>query len=595
MTTRRAARLAPILTALSIAAVALSSDLARAAVPRIPASRLMPISDVREGMTGVGYSVFQGTTIDSFTVTVLGVLRGYRPGADLIMARAQSPVLDRTGIQAGMSGSPVYVNGKLIGAVSYTWAFLKEPLAGITPIAEMLELLPGPGGPPTDREDRFGSLGAPVPPPAEAAGARPIATPLSLSGFTPEAIRFLQPWLDERGFVAVPGGGQEAGGSCDSLAPGSALAVSLIRGDLSAAAIGTVTYRDGDRVLAFGHPFLSMGWVEFPLTAARIQLIMPSAQISNKVGSPTVTCGTLIADRSVGVAGKMGAAPDMIPVNVSIKGSGGRSKRYRFEVARGRYLTPSLVSAAVVSSISEALFDTGVSTIRWDLSYFMNGGGRTIRAGDRLITTSPLSGVGETVGQTLTLLLGDRFRPSRLDSASVTLQVEDGIDDAALIGIRASPGIVAPGDWVNLELTYRPTAKPVVTRRTRIQVPVGTPEGEITVRVCDGQETERWEVGRAPERYQPETFEQLAGLIEKNRRLDHLYVQLYRAAGGAVVGGREISQAPASVLQVLGGAGKAGETAATKGATLAEEPLAMDRIVHGCESATINVAADRRR
>lgn len=595
MTTRRAARLASILAALSIAAVPLPSDVARAAAPRIPANRLMPVSEIREGMTGVGYTVFQGTAIDSFTVTILGILRGYRPGADLIMARAQSPVLDRTGIQAGMSGSPIYVNGKLVGAVSYTWGFLKEPLAGITPIEEMLSLLPGPGGPPADREDRFGALGAPVAPPAEAAGARPIATPLSLSGFTPEAIRFLDPWLKERGFVAVPGGGQEPGGSCDSLAPGSALGVSLIRGDLSAAAIGTVTYRDGDRVLAFGHPFLSMGWVEFPLTAATIHLIMSSTQISNKVGSPTATCGTLIADRSVGIAGEIGAAPDMIPVTVAVEGTGGRKKHYRFEVARGRYLTPALVSSGVVSSISEALYDTGVSTVRWDLAYYMNGGKRTIRGGDRFITTSPLSGVGETVGQTLTILLGDRFRPSRLDSAAVTLQVEDGVDDAALIGIRAYPATVAPGEWVNVELTYRPTAKPVQTQRTRIQVPAGTPEGEITVRVCDGQETERWEVGRAPERYQPETFEQLARLIEDNRRLDHLYVQLYRAAGGAVVGGREISQAPSSVLQVLGGSGKSGETAATKGATLAERSLAMDRIVHGCESATITVAADRRR
>jgi len=595
MTTRRAARLAPILTALSIAAVALSSGVTRAASPRIPASRLMPISEVREGMVGVGYSVFQGTTIDSFKITILGVLRGYRPGADLIMARAESPVLDKTGVQAGMSGSPVYINGKLVGAVSYTWAFLKEPMAGITPIGEMLDLLPGPGGPPDDREDRFGSLGATVPPPAEAAGAQPIATPLSLSGFTPEAIRFLDPWLKERGFVAVPGGGQEPGGSCESLVPGSAIGVSLIRGDLSAAAIGTVTYRDGDRVLAFGHPFLAMGWVEFPLTAATIHTIMPSTQISNKVGSPTITCGTLIADRSVGVAGTIGAAPNMIPVTVSVQGTGGRSKHYRFEVVRGRYLTPALVSSAVVSSISEALFDTGVSTIRWDLAYYMNGGKRTIHAGDRFITTSPLTGVGETVGQTLTILLGDRFRPSRLDSASVTVQAEDGVDDAALIGIRVSPTTVAPGDWVDIEMTYRPTAKPVLTRRTRIRVPVGTPEGEISVRVCDGQETERWEIARAPERYQPETFEQLARLIEDNRRQDHLYVQLHRAAGGAVVGGREISQAPSSVLQVLGGAGKSGETAATKGATLAEETVKMDRVVHGCESATIDVAADLRR
>jgi hypothetical protein len=568
---------------------------AAAPARRIPKSATLPADQIREGMTGVGYSVFQGTSVDSFSVTVLGVLRGYRPGASLIMARAKSPVLDQTGIQAGMSGSPVYIGGKLVGAVAYTWAFLKEPLAGITPIEEMLDVLPGDGESPPLREDRFGSLGVPPPMPAEPAGARPIATPLALSGFTPEALRYLEPWLTERGFVAIPGGGTATGGSCDSIGPGSALGVALIRGDLSAAAIGTVTYRDGDRLLAFGHPFLSMGWVEFPLTAATIHMIMPSQQISNKIGSPTVTCGTLLADRSAGVAGRLGSAPEMIPVSVSIQGTGGRSKRYRFEVARSRYVTPALVSAGVVNSISEALFDAGVTTVRWDLTYFMNAGARTIRAGDLFVATSPLSGVGEAITQSLTLLLGDRFRPSRLDSASVSVAVEEGIEEAALTGVRLSHATAAPGDSVEVELSLRRSSKTIETRRVRIQVPPETPEGELTVRVCDADETERWEMGRAPDRYRPETFDQLARLIEDGRRSDRLYVQLYRVAGGATVGSGEISQAPASVLQVLGASRKAGETAATKGATVAERELPMGRIVRGCESASVTVVADRRR
>lgn len=562
---------------------------ASAPPPLIPPSARMPVSEVREGMVGTGYSVFSGTQIDTFSVQIVGVLKSYRPGFDLIMAKASGPVVSQTGVIAGMSGSPVYINGKLIGAVSYTWAFLKEPMAGITPIDQMLGLLPATGAKPPSAEDAFGTLGAPQGMAGDMGGAHPIATPLALAGFTNEAIQYLQPWLSERGFVASPGGANIPGGSCDSLVPGAAVGVQLVRGDWSAAAIGTITYRDRDRVLAFGHPFLAMGWMELPMTAARIHTIMSSQQISNKIGSPTVDCGTIIADRQVGLAGVVGPSPAMIPVTVSITGSGGRSRTYHMEVARSRYLTPALVSATVVNSISEAVYDAGVATLRYDFSLFMNGGGRTIHKEDTFISTAPVSGVGETVGQSLTLLLGDRFRPSRLDSARVDVRVAEGIDEAALLGIRVAPASIIAGDSLDVDLTFRRANKLVETRRMRIRVPPSTPPGDLSVRVCDAGETERWEMQRAPDRYQPETFDQLADLIESDRPSDRIYVQLYRVSNGAVVGGREMSQAPGSVLNVLGSEPKAGEASQIKGATIAEVAVPMGHVVRGCESATVTV------
>ncbi len=572
----------------------LGASQAASVTPLIPASATLPVSEVKQGMIGTGYTVFSGTKVDSFSVTITGVLRSYRPGFDLIMARASSPVVDKTGIIAGMSGSPVYINGRLVGAVSYTWPFLKEPLAGITPIDQMLNLLPREGARLPDVEDTYGTLGAPSRASGEAGGARPITTPIALAGFTPEALRYLEPWMTERGFVASPGGANEPGESCDSLRAGSAVGVQLIRGDWSAAAIGTVTYRDKDRILAFGHPFLGMGWMEIPMTGATIHTIMSSSQISNKIGSPTTTCGTVIADRSAGIAGVIGPSPSMIPVSVAIAGSGGRTRDYHFEVARSRYITPALVSASIVNSISEALYDAGVTTVRYDYSLFMNGGARTIRHEDVLLSTSPVQGVGENIGQSLTLLLGDRFRPSRLDSARVNVRVEEGIDEAALIGIRVSPAAVVAGDSIDVDLSLRRSSKLVETRRVRVRIPPAVPAGDLTVRVCDAIETDRWEMQRAPERYQPETFDQLADLIEADRSSDRIYVQLYRVVGGAVVGGREISQAPGSVLQVMGSSPKGGESATTKGATLSEIALPLGHVVRGCETATVTVIPGRR-
>lgn len=557
----------------------------------------LPTDSVRAGMTGYGLSVFRGTFIDSFPMTVLGVLKGNRPGADLILARARGDFLERTGIIAGMSGSPVYIGGKLIGAVSYTWAFTKEPVAGITPIGEMLtSLRPTPEEKPEPSEARYGALDLPPgdnsPLPGE---ARPIATPLALSGFTPEALRYLDPWLKEHGFVSAPGGSTSEDGSCDSIVPGSAVGVELVRGDMSATAIGTATYRDGNRILAFGHPFYALGRVRLPLTAATIHTVFASQQISTKVGSATRTCGTLVADRSVGIAGELGGAPPMIPVTVSIHGPQGRDRNYHFEIARSRSLTPGLAAATIVSSISEALFDVGLSTTRYDLTYWMNGGKRLLKRGNAIVAPAPLAGAGDDVSQTLFLLLINRFESVRLDSLRADISVEDGLDQATLTSIRVEPTMAAPGESVQVELSIRPARSKPETRRVTLRVPPGTPPGDLMVRVCNGPETDKWERDRAPEIFEPQNLDHLLGLLSRERRGDQMFVQLYRDVRGISLRGGEISQAPPSVLDVLGGGAKSGDGAPVKGATLVEIPMNMGRVVTGCEQKTVTVFPYRAR
>ena len=555
-----------------------------------------PVDSVQVGMVGVGLSVFEGTRIDSFPVTILGVLRGYRPGATLILARAEGAYLQRTGIIAGMSGSPVYIHGKLLGAIAYAWAFNKDPVGGITPIGEMLNIFPKEGPPPSeDPENRIGSLDStPSSPLDDPTGAKPIATPLVLSGFSPQAVRYLDPWLKEQGFVASPGGGQVPGVSCDSLVPGSAVGVQLIKGDWSAAAIGTLTYRDGDRVLAFGHPFVALGWVRFPLTGATIHTVFASEQLSTKVGSPTTPCGSLVADRSTGVGGDIGIAPAMIPVSVSISGNGGRDRHYHFEVAKSRFMAPQLIGMTVVNSISEALNDVGFATIRYDLTFSMNGGKRTIRKGNIFLTQSPVSGVGEEVTQTLQLLLSDHFRPTTLDSVRVDLRSSPGLEAARISEVRLRPSTASPGDSVEVEVLLRTGGSGQQTRRVKVRVPPQTPPGEITVRVCDGDETDKWDTERTPDRFKPETFDQLARVLEEERKLDRIYVQLYRASGGATIRGGEISQAPPSVLDVLQSDPNSGAVSPTKGATLEEVTIPLPMVARGCETAKLTVVPDWR-
>jgi len=560
----------------------------------------LPADSLRAGMTGYGLSVFRGTSVDSFQMTILGVLKGNRPGADLILARAKGEFLERTGIIAGMSGSPVYVGGKLIGAVSYTWAFTKDPVAGITPIEEMLTSLnsmPEEKPEPLEPSDaRYGALdlppGAASPVPGE---ARPIVTPLALSGFTPEALRYLEPWLDEHGFVSAPGGGAGGEGSCDSIVPGSAVGVELVRGDMSATAIGTATYREGNRVLAFGHPFYALGRVQLPMTAATIHTIFASQQISTKVGSATRTCGTLVADRSVGIAGELGASPSMIPLSVTIRGSHSRDRRYHFEVARSRSLTPGLAAATIVSSISEALFDVGLSTTRYDLTYWLNGGKKILRRGNAIVAPAPLGGAGDDVSQTLFLLLINRFEPVRLDSLHAEISVEEGLDQAVLTSIRVQPTMAAPGESVQVEMSIRPTRQKPETRLVTLRIPPGTPPGDLVVRACNGPDTDKWDRERAPEAFDPQSLDNLLGLLSRERRGDQLFVQLYRDAKGVTVHGGEISQVPPSVLDALGGGTKSGETGPVKGTTLTEVSVSTGRVVGGCEQTTLTVLPYRPR
>ncbi len=586
-----------LLPTIAILAVAACAGNSHAAIPlRSGLPPTMPADSVKAGMTGYGLSVFSGTSVDSFPLTILGVLKGNRPGADLILARAHGAFLERTGIIAGMSGSPVYIGGRLIGAVSYTWAFTKDPVAGITPIGEMLNSLRSPSGnQPEPSDARYGALDLPPgvasPIPGE---AHPIATPLALSGFTPEALRYMDAWLKDHGFVSAPGGGASSSGSCDSIVPGSAVGVELVRGDMSATAIGTVTYREGNRVLAFGHPFYALGRVQLPMSAATIHTVFASQQISTKVGSATRTCGTLVADRSVGIAGELGEAPPMIPVGVVIRGPQGRDRDYHFEIARSRSLTPGLAAATIVSSISEALFDVGLATTRYDLTYWLDGGKEVLHRGNAIVAPAPLAGAGDDVSQTLFLLLINRFQQVRLDSLRAEISVDEGLDQATLTSIRVDPTMAAPGEFVQVELSLQPARQKPETRRVTIRIPPETPAGDLTVRVCSGPDTDKWERERAPGAFEPQSLDHLLGLLARERRGDQMFVQLYRDARGVTVHGGEISQAPPSVISVLG-AVKAGDTGPVKGATLAEVPIAMGRVVNGCEQKTITVLPYRAR
>ena len=313
----------------------------------------MPTDQIERGMRGYGLSVFQGVEIDTFGVEILGVMRdAIGPGHDLILARMSGANLEHTGIIRGMSGSPVYLEGRLIGAVAYGWSYAKDPIGGITPIAPMIDVAqrkraaesPEVARQSVDFSPADWSGDARLP---QQATLERLATPVALTGFSGSASSVLEQALAPFGMDAVAGMGGHGADAVDvPLSSGAGLGVQLISGDRSATAVGTLTWTDGERFVGFGHPMMHIGATEMPATSVYVHQIIPSQINSFKLGSAVRPVGTVYQDRQAGIGGRIGPAPTMLPVYADIA-SGSSADRSEFSVMRHRDLTPVLRSVLI--------------------------------------------------------------------------------------------------------------------------------------------------------------------------------------------------------------------------------------------------------
>src|SRR5579859_2680188 len=306
---------------------------------------ILPVRDIVKGMKCQGHTVYSGSTLDTFDCEVLGVYKGlWGPGEDVIIVRLVGPNADRYGVVAGMSGSPVTIDGKLIGALSLAMgAFMKEPIAGVTPIEDMVRIGGSHGWP---------AAGEPAGAKKQSAETdwRPIATPLALSGFSPEIVPLAKELLEPYGFVVSGGGGGGTTGAGTRLVPGGAVSGILVSGDWNISGTGTVTAVEGDRVLAFGHSFLLYGEVEMPMAGADIITTVPSTMLSYKMANLTSVVGAVTRDNREAIAGRLGATARMIPVKVTLP-AGTRPREAHFEVFRNKFLTAPMMTVAVMNGL----------------------------------------------------------------------------------------------------------------------------------------------------------------------------------------------------------------------------------------------------
>jgi hypothetical protein len=545
--------------------------------------RLFPLEDVRPGMKGTSRTVFSGTEPEEFGVEILGVLPGFpAPRQSAIIARLTGKNVERTAVFAGMSGSPVYIDGKLVGAIAFSFPFAKEPIAGITPIKQMIDIFErGSQGrtraPQEPRPVSFTQLaatewkmslpkpavtGAPLVAPVAAGSPlislmgqqyQPIATPVVFGGITQESLQLFAPQLMANGLLPVSGAGGAAmitplaPSNEKTLAPGTSVSVQLVRGDYSIAASGTVTFRDGQRIYAFGHPFLSLGAAEMPMTEASVVTVIPNANNSFKLAVPGQMVGSISQDRATGIYGELGQTPKMIPVRINLHTSRDRTETYNYEVANDSFLTPLLLNITVYNTITSSERSLGDSTI--SVRGRINVAGQPPVEIDRRFSASnsPILAAG-SIATPISALLTSGFDNVQLSGITLDITSTDTRYTGTLERIALDRTETRRGETIEIQAYVRTESGKQFVQRIPVQIPADVPPGQLLVFVGDGGALQE---GSAAKAFVPQDLGQLVDAINKVKKSDRLYVKLFRITPGAVIGTSELPNLPPSVIATL--------------------------------------------
>ena len=615
----------PWLTA-SAACIALACVTLPAATSR------MPVDEIERGMRGVGVTVFEGVAREEFEVEVLGVLANVMgPRRTLILVRLAGGPLAQTGVIQGMSGSPVYIDDRLIGAVSYAvGSFATEPIAGITPIDEMAATDASPVLAARHRavplrldaasagrdslaaalRQAFSQTGTFARRPADvhAAGLppgeagrlgtllRPISTPLVLNGFVPEVVDLWSSAFDAGGFVTTIGGaaagaaGQSQTGA-ETLQPGDAVGAVLMRGDLTMAGTGTVTLVEEDRIYAFGHPFYNLGSARLPMTRAHVTTLVPSLANSSKITRIGDVVGTIDQDRPTGVYGSLGPGPELIPVSVSVAGPDrGFDQRLDFEIIDDPYFTPVLTLTGVLNTLLAWTRDVVPS------STYAVAGTVAVRGHEdvafRNVFAGPAAGLSASTAAAAPLisLLDNRFERVAIDRVDIAITAHEEPRTATLERVRVDAPRPRAGDTVPVTIAARTRLGEEIVETVPVTLPRNV-TGRVQILVADAATLRQREAlaGRQPQ--QARSLPQLIRALSRARQQDRFYIQLLASRPGAVVRGQPLTDLPPSVLAILDGDRAGGDVTWLRNTTLGEWEAPTGYVVSGSRVLTLSVEA----
>lgn len=572
--------------------------------PRPPeVTKFFPLSEVHKGLQGVAYTVFEGTKPEPMGVEILGVLHNaLGPRQDMILARLEGSKPVYTGVVAGMSGSPVYVDGQLVGAIAYRIGqFSKEPICGITPIGSMLGVVKQHSSPETElasgaatREPGAGTISSPG-----AAGPliQPMDTPLVFSGFSPEALKL---WKEHAPAGLVPvegvGGSESSEKQPDPLVPGSAVSAVLVRGDLDIAATCTVTYVDPKHLLACGHPITQFGPVSMPMTKADVVATLPSPLEAFKIINTTQTVGSITEDRESAIMGEFGKPARMIPVTLRVTRGGAGPQQSReldalhFEVIDQPQITPMAVMVAVYQGLMQQNLYSAQTTYHVQGSVKLSGF-PTVRLDSLVAPTDALPAnlqAALALGERFTRLYDNAARRTPIESVDLEVAAIPQRLTAEIESVHTSRVEVHPGDTITVEATVLPWHGEPRNVRLPVKLPENLPEGPVRLLVSDAGTLDRL---LQPPQFNAQPLDVAATIAQLNsaHTSDQLYITLLAPEAQAAVDGRTLTALPLTVANALAPLRENKGIALNGESAVPMASLPMDAVVTGQQVVTLQV------
>ena len=597
------------------------------------AEKFMPLSEVKPGMTGKGYTVFSGTTVEEFEYRVVSIERDSYPGWHVVWVEGLSDNFKHTGVAGGMSGSPMYIDGRLMGALALGYFSQRERsnIFGVTAFESMVKVAARGMKPNLNYEgtqlfnlsstaasqDYGLDTGTSLFNDGKIAQSPPIfderllidisnshtqsrpaqlSIPLALPPLNSEVMQFVQPLFEAFNFTPVQAAG---GGSPMKESPveeGQIVGTEVVRGDVSFFGFGTITHVDGNELLAYGHPSFGEGNVNLPMSGGYVHFIFPSRSRSFKVASPTQPIGTLVQDREPAIAGIIGKHPSYIPVSVNVQTTDGKQHEKSYEVMRHRSFAPIYTGVAASYLIDALEFYRNDHMLNLDANI-------TLKAHPDLKTrelvyknifsssSSPSFGVMQTLMLPLLQLGSNPYTKVQVENITLDLKVEDKRQTARIQSLRMDKLRYRPGDTVAVEITLQPYLEAPITQTGTITIPKDAPEGLVTLLAGNANFHESWQRARAPFNFRHKNINQLIKLLQRGERNSDIIMELFLPEPGLTVQGEEFENLPPSVMSVMNTAKQTGNSGYTSATTLQIDKVATDYVISG--GGIIRLVVDR--
>lgn len=545
----------------------------------------MPLNQIKPGMRGNGLTIFEGNKIESFGVEIIDNVYNYFPSRNLILVKLTGERANYTGVAAGMSGSPIYINGQLIGALAYRIGnFMKDPIAGVTPIEEMLRIFDKEkdrhletrhfssknkgsindylNSGPKQKFDLLNLLKSNLN--KYFGDIQPIKTPLIMSGLEPLVFEKISQQLDQTQFALFPGGriNHAQISEKEQLKVGEAVGAVIINGDFDISAVGTVTFRDGDKILAFGHPLFNSGPVNIPLAKADIITTLASLYASNKFAASTEIIGNIRQDRSSGILAMVGKIPPMIPVDVKIKSPLFTEKKYHFNVVKDHStndVLPVFLWITLINTIESARLGTS------DYGLQLTGRIKLNDSDDILLdnfysgsTSGYFSGAGLDITEaafdvvmTLRTLMINNFNRPDVSQIELNFEAVPGQNAASIEKVYFSKKQIKPGETVDIFIYLKPYQAKSIEIKKQIRIPENISSTKATMVIGCNSEIEKREKLAGIGKFTPDSYEELIKILNQRRRNNLIFLQLKVDDRGAILNGNELTEIPPSIFSVL--------------------------------------------